>query len=84
MKQVHVFSVVTCSTLSLANGQIQYNASLASNAEYPVDTLASFTCNHGYTISGSSLSICQPSGNWNHQPPICGESKVTLYSIFFT
>ena len=82
-KQVYVFSVVTCPTLSLANGEISYNASQA-NTGYPVDTHASFMCNLGYTLSGSSSSSCQTSGYWNQASPICGESnKITHFYNFF-
>ena len=69
---------VTCETLSLPNGQINYNDSQATNMAYPVNTRASFTCNFGYTLSGLSSSICQPSGNWDQETPICGESKLPI------
>ena len=40
---------------------------------YYVDTMASFSCNHGYSLSGSDSSICQTSegGTWNKQTPSC-------------
>ena len=74
---------MTCPTLSLANGEITYNASLA-NTGYPVDTCASFMCNLGYTLSGFSSSSCQTSGNWNQASTICEESnKITHFYNFF-
>ena len=68
------FSVVTCSSLSLTNGQITYDTS-PTNGGYTVDTIASLTCDLGYTLSGSSSITCQPSGNWNQPVAICGESN---------
>ena len=40
---------------------------------YYVDTMASFACNFGYSLSGSDSSICQDSegGTWNEQTPSC-------------
>ena len=83
LKRVYIFSIVTCPTLSLVNGEITYNAS-QGNEGYPVDTRASFMCNLGYTLSGFSSSTCQISGHWNQASPICGESnKITHFYIFF-
>ena len=42
---------------------------------YPVDTVASFSCNHEYKISGSVKTTCQPSGSWNLNPPSCNQSN---------
>ena len=64
----------TCSALGLSNGRVDYNTS-AVNGRYPVDTSASFTCNSGYTRSGSSSSICQNSGGWNEYEPTCNKGK---------
>ena len=69
----NIFSLVICPTLSLANGEIIYNTS-STNGGYTVDTIASLTCDLGYTLSGSSSITCQPSGSWNRPVAICGES----------
>ena len=68
--------VVTCESLSIENGQINYNTSevTAEDASfYYVDTMASFSCNHGYSLSGSDSSIflISQGGTWNEQTPIC-------------
>ena len=65
--------VVTCTSLSLENGQISYNDSQVNN-EYYVDTVANFTCNYGYSLSGSESSRCVTSGNWNNKTPTCNLS----------
>ncbi|XP_065189198.1 P-selectin-like [Sycon ciliatum] len=30
-----------------------------------------FTCNPGYNVSGSSASVCLPTGTWSTSPPTC-------------
>ena len=68
--------LVTCEPLSIENGQVIYNASGVAYEGldfYYVDTMASFSCNPGYSLCGSDSSICQASGGgtWNHQTPAC-------------
>ena len=70
-------TVVTCMSLSLENGQISYNDTKVNN-EYHVDTVATFTCNYGYSLSGSE------SGNWNKETPTCNLStKNHIYHFNF-
>ena len=62
--------------MSIENGQVNYNASEVTNGDseyYYVDTMASFSCNFGFSLSGSNSSICQISagGTWNPHIPIC-------------
>ena len=54
-----------CDVLSLSNGQVCYNHG-PNNGQYPVDTVASITCDYGYNLDGSHSRFCQPSGTWNH------------------
>ena len=70
---VRVFVVVTCSAPNLSNGQVSYSTNVVSG-RYTVDTVANFSCNHGYTLSGSSSRICQTSGNFESPIPICSLS----------
>ena len=63
---------VTCRSLSLVNGGISYSE-LPVNGRYPVDTVASYTCDHGHSLIGSSSRTCQTSGNWNNQNPTCNQ-----------
>ena len=84
-----MFFLGTCSPLGLSNGQVNYNTS-AVNGGYPVDTRASFTCNSGYTRSGSSSRICQNLGGWNQQSPTCNKGShftlvkpITVVKIIF-
>ena len=75
--QKHSF-LVTCEVLGLAHGRVNFSESVVPSKGYPVDTLPSFTCNHGYNISGFNSSICQTSGNWNQQTPRCSQGNRTL------
>ncbi|XP_064386873.1 sushi, von Willebrand factor type A, EGF and pentraxin domain-containing protein 1-like [Halichondria panicea] len=64
---------ITCSDLStLANGDINYGA--GSTNSRPVDTVATYSCNFGYTINGGSTRTCESDGNdkvWSGSPPTC-------------
>ena len=70
-----MYIVVTCSALNLENGEVSYNESVLSNKGYPFGTMASFTCNCGYALSNSDISICQIFGHWCWEPPICKKCK---------
>ena len=48
----------TCEALSLVNGQIDYTQSPLTTGEYPVDTVASFTCDFRYYLSGAGSTTC--------------------------
>ena len=54
---------------------ITYNDSLVPNEGYPVYTMASFTCDHGYNLIGINTVICQTSRDWNQQPPNCDQGN---------
>ena len=76
------FLAVTCASLSLENGEIEYNASLL-NGRYPVYTMASFSCNQFYNRTGSSSTICQIYGNWSQQTPTCSASNEQIIQDFY-
>ena len=66
--------------MSLNNGEVSYNKSPVNNGRYPFNTQASFTCNSGYRLEGSSSSTCQGQGSWNNDIPTCtrGNDKMKL------
>ena len=66
--------LVTCVALSLDNGQVGYHTPVGDEG-YTVDTVAYFSCAYGFVLSGSSSTICQTSGNWNPEPPMCFQSN---------
>ena len=45
--------------------------------------MASFSCNNGYTVSGSSIRTCQTSGNWEQPIPTCTQSNENKLTISF-
>ena len=65
---------VTCPALTLTNGIVSYDVS-AENERYPAGATASFSCNYGYSMSGSTSRTCQTSGNWEQQLPTCSQSN---------
>ena len=73
-----IFIIVTCVTLNLENGQVKYNESVVPNKGYPFGTMASFTCNCGYYLSGLESSTCQFYGHWCWGPPVCKQCKKNL------
>ncbi len=70
--------MLICSDLTLTNGMITYGAGFPNNR--PVNTVAAYSCNAGYTLNGgSTLRFCISGGNWTGLAPTCqGESTVTL------
>ena len=36
-------------------------------------TIATFTCNNGYRLTGDSTLTCNSNGTWNAPSPECGE-----------
>ena len=72
------YFLVTCgSFIILSHGHITYSKS-ELNLGYPVGTGADFTCNQGYSRSGSSSRTCQTSGNWNGKTSSCRQSKMHI------
>ena len=75
---MYVASIVlgTCEGLdNVGHGEVVYN----KRPKYDVETVASFSCDYGYRISGSNSITCQNSGNWNQAKPSCTQSN----KIFF-
>ncbi len=71
---VAIIIEIACSDLpSLVNGNIDYSGA-ESPGSRPVDTVATYTCNSGYTLNGSSTRTCRSDGNdivWSRSAPIC-------------
>ena len=54
----------------LMNGDITYTG--GSIDSRPVDTVATYTCNNGYTLTtGGSFRQCQNNGTWSGSTPTC-------------
>ncbi len=64
----------SCSDLSLTNGVINYNM----GSPRPVNTVATYTCNNGYTLRGDTTRTCGSDGQWSGNDPTCqGKSPLT-------
>ena len=58
--------------MEIENGEVDYNTHILTSAlRYPVNTVVSFSCDTGYYQEGASSAICQNSGNWSQQAPMC-------------
>ena len=69
--------LVLCDGIFLENGQVRYNQ-LAVNGQYPVDTVASITCDYGYNLEGANSRVCQSSGTWSQKSTLCKMGKKSL------
>ena len=68
-------TVITCLSLeAIANGQITYSPDTIS--PYNFGTVATFTCNTGFSLSGDMTRTCggdgsSQSGVWSGSSPVC-------------
>ncbi|XP_064386377.1 sushi, von Willebrand factor type A, EGF and pentraxin domain-containing protein 1-like isoform X2 [Halichondria panicea] len=62
-----------------ANGMIGYN--MGTGSPRPVDTVATYTCNPGYTLSGDSTRTCGSGGVWSGFAPTCQPNCPDLPSL---
>ena len=82
---VKIISVVVCHQRYLTNGNVHYNREIdfawpfPLRYGHPVGTVASFSCNSGFTLSGTSISNCDRSGSWTGQPPRCNKGNENKY-----
>ena len=79
--------VVNCPPLSLQNGEVEYDSTAVSDNRLIVGTRASFTCQGGYSLSGSNSSTCDNSGHWSESTQTCNQSNRAIIicrnNIFF-
>ncbi len=58
----------TCDDLILSNGAVIYSLSTIPRLE---GTVASFSCNTGYTLSSTTTRTCQSDRQWSESTPVC-------------
>ncbi len=59
-----------CSDLpSLTNGMISYRD--GSSDIRPVNSVATYTCDTGYTLNGNTIKTCGSDGVWSGSTPVC-------------
>ena len=81
VKCVYLFPCIEiCSDLpSLTNGDIDYGgAGFTSTSSRPMDTVATHTCNTGYTLNGGSTRTCGSDGVWSGSAPSCQRNRMNF------
>ena len=62
-----VLLVVDCFILTNpTNGEVILNLNLTT-----IGAVANYTCNEGYVLMGPTSRICQSTGNWTEDAPLC-------------
>ncbi len=74
-KSISVFTVITCPRPTAPmHGAVSCTRSGQSRptiSRQPFDTACSYTCNNGYTLSGSASRTCLVSGSWDGSNTLC-------------
>ena len=79
-----ILIAILCEKQSLKNGTEEYHESIRggnSTVEgVPYGTVATYSCEHGLALMGSTTRTCQITGNWNETLPSC-ERKAMMKCI---
>ncbi len=65
----NVTALACTGLMDLVNGDITYDIDTINNR--PVDTVATYTCDTGYTLNGGSTRTCGSDGVWSGSSPKC-------------
>ena len=49
----------------------------------PVDTVATFSCDTGYTLNGGTTKTCESDGMWSGLDPVCQRKWNGMWTFFF-
>ena len=75
-----IFLVIACSSLSVpSNGRVNYFTDTTGPHDF--GTVATFTCNPGFSLDGAERVTCggdgsSPNGIWSELPPTCTGKNV--------
>ena len=80
--QQQLLSTVSCQRLEQPTNGVRTYSRDPVNGGYPEGTVATFTCNFGFVISGSSRLTCE-SANWNEEVPTCVRGDKIPFPVLF-
>ncbi len=55
--------------MDLVNGDVAFD--METKDDRPVDTVATYNCDTGYTLNGSATRTCRSDGVWSGLAPVC-------------
>ncbi len=58
-------TAVDCGSLTVLNGQVN------TTSGNIFESKATYACDDGYTLNGTSIRICQANGTWSLKVPTC-------------
>lgn len=73
---------------AISNGRIAYYPDINSrrrvgpeleeleDAEFPEESRLEYSCNSGYSLQGRTRIVCEKTGFWSSEPPICRRGKM--------
>ena len=73
-----IVHTVTCQALTkVDNGDVK--CSLGDDGIYSFEDTCTFTCNSGYTLTGSGTRTCQSDGSWSGSDGACNRGTKIKY-----
>ena len=70
------YPTVVCQSLSLTNGMVSY-----SDPTLGEGSVATHSCDTGYTLNGDMTWTCQSGGTWTESAPTCSRKCVLVCSF---
>lgn len=67
VKRFFCFSVVACDKPAIANGNTSWDS--GDDPEY--NNTIRYTCHEGYTLIGSDTVVCDETGEYSPDQPVC-------------
>ena len=84
LTEFFIYMVGTCRSVGdQTNGQVSYDSNPDSDGLYPVDAIATFSCEEDYFLdSDYNSTTCLDSGNWNQPTPMCTGNKTGVELVW--
>ncbi len=74
--QYYLLTVVCLSLPPPTNGVISY-----SDSTLGLNTVATYTCATGYTLTRGTTRVCVTGGNWTGSPPTCQGELFVVFAV---